>query len=87
MNWSAVEAITAMACAAAAMISGYSALTVKAAMEKLRADLAESRAKDRDELRSWINGSFLRAKVVEAELAGVDMRLSRLESDVWRKAS
>jgi hypothetical protein len=58
MNWSAIEAITAVACSVAALISGYSTLTVKAAMEKLRADLAEARAKDREEMREWINGSF-----------------------------
>lgn len=87
MNWSAVEAITAVTCALAALISGYSTLTVKAAMEKLRADLAEGRAKDREEMREWINGSFMRARVAEAEIRNLNTRVEHTEMELRRIAA
>lgn len=57
-------------------------------IEKLRAEMSEGRAEDREDMKVWINGSFLRAAVVEAKLAhfdgwmsGHEKRLDRLEQD------
>jgi len=93
MDWHAIEAITGVVCALATLISAYTALTVRAAIAKLREEAAElrakeaeSRARERDELKTWINGSFMRAKIVEAELGGMDSRIGRLEAEVWRAA-
>jgi hypothetical protein len=81
VNWGAVAAVTAVVCAVASLVSSWSALAVKASMEKMRADLAEARAKDREELREWINGSFLRSSVAVAEMKAFDIRLNRVERD------
>lgn len=85
MNWAAIEAITAAACAVAALISGYATLTIHAAMERLRADLAEARAREREELRQWINGSFMRANLVETRIKAVESRLEHCEQELVRR--
>jgi hypothetical protein len=79
MDWSALHAITEIAVAGAAFLASWSALSMRAAMSELRKELAEARSKDREELREWINGSFLRASVVTSELKAVDHRLNFLE--------
>lgn len=84
MNWAGLEAITAAACAIAALISGYSTLTIRAAMERLRADLAEARAKEREEMREWINGSFMRAAVAESRIKSVEFRVEHCEQELRR---
>lgn len=82
MNWAGLEAITAAACAIAALISGYSTLAIRAAMERLRADLAEARAKEREELRKWINGSFMRSAVAESHIKSVELRVEHCEQEL-----
>lgn len=78
MNWGAVGAITSVACAIAALVSGYSTLSLKAAMEKLRADLAESRAKDREELIKYLNGSFMRSREAIERMRALEERIEWL---------
>jgi hypothetical protein len=84
MNWSAVEAITAAVCAIAALISGYSTATIRAAMERLRADLSEARAREREEMREWINGSFMRAAVAESKIKSIEFRVEHMEDEIRR---
>jgi hypothetical protein len=87
MDWKAIEALTGLACAIAALVAGYFALSLRSAIETLRTEIAEARTKDsesrvkeRDELKTWINGSFMRAKIVEAEISGMDSRVERIEN-------
>jgi hypothetical protein len=47
---------------------------------ELRADLAIQRSEDKDELRAWINGSFMRSGVVDAKIDAIVDRVDRLES-------
>ncbi len=86
MNWGAVAAVTAVVCALGTLISSWSALAVKASMDRMRADMAEARAKDRDELREWINGSFMRAAVAESELRAIVIRIDHIERNLDRRA-
>ena len=79
MNWEAVAAATAVVCAIATLASSWSALSLRASLEKMRADFAESRSKDREDLREWINGSFMRTKLVQAELDAIVVRIDHLE--------
>lgn len=83
-NWSDLQGVAAVAACVAALISTFSSLNVRAAVERLRADMAEARAKEREELREWINGSFLRAKVAEAELHAIENRIAFIESEIRR---
>lgn len=53
--------------------------SVKLEIAQLRLEMAETRSKDRDDLRSWINGSFLRAREVEAKFEGLDRRIDEVE--------
>ena len=79
-----VEAIIATACAIAALVSSFATLAIRAAMNKLRADLAEARARDRDELREWINGSFMRAAVAESRIKSIEFRVEQVEDELRR---
>lgn len=91
MNWQAVAAITAAVCAVAALASSWATLSLRATVESMRADHAEARARDREELIKWLNGSFMRAPVVEAELRvkeaelmAVVVRVDHLERSLGR---
>ena len=84
MSWDAVQAIMTAACAMAALVSGYASLAIRAAMDKLRADLAEARSRDRDELREWINGSFMRAAVAESRIKSIEFRMEHVEDELKR---
>jgi hypothetical protein len=60
--------------------------TAKAEVLKLRAEIAEgrvlelqARAKERDDMLAWINGSFMRAAVVEARWTELSHRMGALE--------
>lgn len=100
MDWKAVEALAAVACALAALVASFVSISqhaetqkVRTEMQKIRTEIAEAhtasvvaRSNERDELRTWINGSFMRAKIVEAELNGMDARIGRIETEVWRAA-
>ena len=55
-------------------------LQMRAALAEMRAAAAEARTRDREETRTWINGSFMRSKEVEKEFDGFKSRLSSLES-------
>jgi len=57
-------------------------MRVKLEIASLRADLAERRERDREELRNWINGSFLRSAVAEAQLQALGERLKAVEDSI-----
>lgn len=40
-----------------------------------RADLSQHLVRDKEELRAWVNGSFMRASEVLARLTGLEARL------------
>ncbi|CAB4130632.1 hypothetical protein UFOVP130_21 [uncultured Caudovirales phage] len=82
MSWEALAAGTAVICAVATLLSSWSALSVRASIEKMRADMAEARSKDREELRAWINGSFLRSATALAEMKAFEIRMDHLERDL-----
>ena len=52
---------------------------VKASISDLRVQLANDRIEDRDDIKNWINGSFMRAGVVEAKLEAIADRLDHIE--------
>ena len=90
MDWHAIEVVTGILCALAAAISVYTVLTIKASIADLRTEIANQRTDDaakrnteRDELKSWINGSFMRAAIVKGEIDGVTARVDRLEGEVF----
>lgn len=60
--------------------------SAKSEVLKLRAEIAEgrllelqARAKEREEMRVWINGSFMRSALVEARWTELSHRLGELE--------
>ncbi len=57
-------------------------LHVKAELANLRADISRYRDEDREELRQWINGSFMRAATVQARLDLANERANGLESRI-----
>jgi hypothetical protein len=80
----------AAVCAVISMISAgvavYVSLSVRLAVAQLRAELADGRTKDseargkeREEMKNWINGSFMRAVVVETKFLEYDRRLKHVE--------
>ena len=69
----------AVASAASAVISGYVALTVKASIASLETRLAEQRSADKEELKQWINGSFMRSREVDVRLHESERRVSVVE--------
>jgi 3-phosphoglycerate kinase len=71
------------------LVSGVIAYTFQVAkgeVLRLRAEIAEARVreleartKEREEMRAWINGSFMRAAVVEARWTEIMHRIGELE--------
>ncbi len=55
-------------------LAAWSNLSLRAGLDRMRAELTEARAKDREELKTWINGSFMRSATVEANLGGLRRR-------------
>lgn len=59
-----------------------SSMEAERATDRLAAE--ERRSRDRDQLMTWINGSFMRSKVVEIMMSATDGRISSLEDLVHR---
>lgn len=88
MNWTAMTAVIAAVCAVATLVSAWVAVSVRAALAELRVEMATmrndigaARGKDMAEMRAWINGSFMRSAVVEAEMKAFEIRLDHTERD------
>jgi hypothetical protein len=88
MNWSAMAAVIAAVCAVATLLSAWVAVSVRAALAELRVEMANmrndigvARGRDMAEMRQWINGSFMRTPVVEAEMKAFEIRLDHIEKD------
>jgi len=79
MNWSALDAITAVVCGLATASCAFFTLMVRVEVAKLRAEIAQNRMCDREELREWINGSFMRAATAQAKLDEMEHRLDNVE--------
>lgn len=56
-------------------------LRVRAAVSDLKAHFERMRSEDREKLRDWINGSFMRIPVVEARMTELYHRLERVEEE------
>ena len=52
---------------------------VALAVSRLETKIERARAEDRAEMQRWINGSFMRAPEIRAELAGLDRRVETAE--------
>jgi hypothetical protein len=63
-----VSAISTTVCAIAALSNYILSLKLQTEVAKLRLEMAERSAKDREDLMAFMNGSFMRAAVVEAKL-------------------
>lgn len=79
MNWSALDAITAVVCGLATAACAFFSLMVRIEVAKLRAEIAQNRMQDREELRQWINGSFMRAATAQAKLETAQAKLDEME--------
>lgn len=58
-------------CSVAGLANYILTLRLRAEVADLRAELTTARAKDREELMAFMNGSFMRAAVVEAKLEAI----------------
>lgn len=79
MDWAALHAITEVVMAVAAAVATWSALAMRAALAELRTEIATARAEDKEELKLWINGSFMRTSLVTAELKALTIRMDSIE--------
>lgn len=68
MNWSEVAAVVTIL----AVLGGLALWFVKDQVEK-------GLSKQTDDIKTWINGSFMRSATVSAKLEAIDGRLNRLE--------
>jgi hypothetical protein len=80
MNWPEVVAIATIV----GMIVSVAFWFVKDQTEKgllrLETQIGKWRGADKDEMRAWINGSFMRAETVKVSLDALDQRVERLEN-------
>ena len=74
--------ILAVVLAIASGLNLFIGLRISVEIGRLRTEIEKGRAEDKDEMREWINGCFLRAKEARAELRGLDLRLSRIEAAI-----
>jgi hypothetical protein len=86
MNWPALSEITTGICSLATAVCAVFAMILRMELSKLRAEISEARTRDREEMREWINGSFMRAKVVEAEIKSIKTRVEFVEEEIRRAA-
>ena len=56
--------------------------TVKLSVAEMRLEIANARSKDKEEMKAWINGSFMRSKEVEKDLDGMKHRIDEVERAV-----
>ncbi len=68
MDWKAIETITAIVCAVAALASSWSALSMRAAILQLQLEMERSRAADKKEVESKITGLSNRLMHIEHKL-------------------
>ena len=65
-----------------ALVGGASSiisLSIALNVANLRTEIEKSRSRDNEELRKWINGSFMRSAVVGVKLEEIDRRIQELE--------
>lgn len=81
MNWQAVSAIGTVVVIAASGLNWVMMLRISLEIERLKAHISESRMQDREEMRKWINGSFLRSAVVTEKFESISGRLTDLQAN------
>lgn len=67
------------ACGLASLINYILVLNIRASIAELRNEIGKARGADKEELKEWINGSFMRTKLVEAEMKAYEIRLDHME--------
>lgn len=60
--------------AAGTAIMTFVGLRVQSAVSAMRADSAEERAKDRDDMRTWIESRFLPSREADTRLVGLEQK-------------
>lgn len=71
----AVAAFGTLASVAASAVAAYFAAALRAEVESLRREISDHRLTDREELKTWINGSFMRSKEAAAKFDSIMSRL------------
>ena len=61
-----------------AVVGGFNWLTSQR-ISTFKEEVGKWRAEDKDEIKQWINGSFMRAGEAHARMNAVDHRLDRIE--------
>ncbi len=79
MELEIVGLVASLGSLAASAVIAYTVQAAKSEVLALRVEIAEARLREREEMRQWINGSFMRASYVEARLAEMMHRLEELE--------
>jgi hypothetical protein len=49
-------------------------------IEQLKTHMEKARAKDQNDMREWINGSFMRSKEAISTIRALDARVARVEN-------
>jgi hypothetical protein len=88
MDWHMVAAIFSIACT---VLSGINMLLKGEMRQELRSSIADLRLwitdmrdADKKEMREFINGSFIRAPIVETKLSALEQRVGALEAALIR---
>lgn len=74
-----ISTASAIICSLAGLLNYLLTLRLRAEIAELRTQIADERRKDREELRDWINGSFLRAGEAHARMEGLEHRVAMVE--------
>jgi hypothetical protein len=74
-----VSAICGIVFAGGTVWNSWNNKNMRLQIEKLRGHISEARRQDREEMRDWINGSFMRSREAIQRMEGHESRLTRLE--------
>lgn len=64
--------------AIAALTSSYVGMVVQLQLSKLRLDMETGKATERETMRGWINGSFMRSATVEVQINELIRRMDEM---------
>ena len=76
-----IQEVSAFAGVVTVVVGGFNWLTSQR-INTFKSDVGKWRADDKQEIKDWINGSFMRAKEVHARMDASDHRIDRIEERV-----
>lgn len=72
MDLNELGAIAGVVAVVGGAVSAFTNAVVKTSVSGLKSQVQQWRSADKDEIRTWINGSFLRAHEARAKMEGLE---------------